>query len=195
MTVDSWTAPPGTERTDPPRPRPIDDAEQRRDRLAHEVTLLQAELADPDRRDPVTGRRLSRVAYARWRRGVIEALAAKHDELRRLNAWLRAARAARGAGRAAPALRPDLEAFARLAEQALLLAPSSPQGPPRLARLRQAVDALQDWLVLGGEAPTEAAAALIGEAYRVAEGLGLLGAPPALATQEEVDADEAAVRR
>ena len=72
-------------------PSSVAEAEKLKLDLIDRVSDIQAQLGLRDKLD-AEGRRLSSDAYWDWRRRAVGALKASHSDLRRLNAWIKAAR-------------------------------------------------------------------------------------------------------
>lgn len=68
-------------------PLDLPEADARRLDLTSAIQQIQSQLADQNRQ--IDGRPMTEIEWHRWRRSAVSALAFKHDELRRVKAWIR----------------------------------------------------------------------------------------------------------
>lgn len=73
-------------------PQTIAEANERRDVVWSEINKLELQLADPNKIDPTTGRRMSRRYYQSWRFRMVRILGELRAEHRNLQQWIQAKR-------------------------------------------------------------------------------------------------------
>ncbi len=76
-------------------PTSMEEATEIKRQLQREIEVIQQQLADRDKIDPQTGRRMEFGPYNAWRKKAITAMHAKQQQLRKLKAWMTSGNAAK----------------------------------------------------------------------------------------------------